>query len=130
MKRLIAIVAACAFVPVVAFAQNPQATTRQDTTKKMADSAKSPNQTKSGVTNTKTGKSTLGPDIKHVRPTGVKGEVNASDTGQKAVTTSSTGAVENVAGNVPQRAIQEQSDPKLIGSPAWWRTHKTADGKP
>jgi hypothetical protein len=23
-----------------------------------------------------------------------------------------------------------QNDPNLIGSPAWWRTHLTADGKP
>jgi hypothetical protein len=23
-----------------------------------------------------------------------------------------------------------QNDPSLIGSPAWWRTHLTADGKP
>jgi hypothetical protein len=23
-----------------------------------------------------------------------------------------------------------QNDPSIIGSPAWWRTHRTADGKP
>jgi hypothetical protein len=42
-------------------------------------------------------------------------------------TTSSSG---EVAENVPQKAIQEQKDPNLMGSPAWWSTHATADGKP
>jgi hypothetical protein len=27
-------------------------------------------------------------------------------------------------------ATAAQNDPNLIGSPAWWRTHLTADGKP
>lgn len=35
--------------------------------------------------------------------------------------TSSSSSVAGTAG---------QSDPNLIGSPAWWRTHLTADGKP
>ena len=26
--------------------------------------------------------------------------------------------------------IKAQDDPNLIGSPAWWKTHATADGKP
>lgn len=42
-------------------------------------------------------------------------------------TTSSTGEVSE---NVPQKAIAEQKDPNLVGSPAWWSTHATADGKP
>jgi hypothetical protein len=43
--------------------------------------------------------------------------------------TTSAGDV-SMAANVPQSAIQAQNDPKLIGSPAWWKTHVTADGKP
>lgn len=27
-------------------------------------------------------------------------------------------------------ATAAQNDPNLIGSPAWWRTHLTADGRP
>jgi hypothetical protein len=41
--------------------------------------------------------------------------------------TSSSGEVSE---SVPPAAIEEQKDPKLIGSPAWWSTHSTADGKP
>jgi hypothetical protein len=26
--------------------------------------------------------------------------------------------------------LKEQGDPNLIGSPAWWKNHATADGKP
>jgi hypothetical protein len=44
-------------------------------------------------------------------------------------TTSASSAGE-VSANVPEAAITEQKDPKLIGSPAWWSTHATADGKP
>lgn len=29
-----------------------------------------------------------------------------------------------------ESATAAQNDPNLIGSPAWWRTHLTADGKP
>jgi hypothetical protein len=32
--------------------------------------------------------------------------------------------------NVTPAMIKAQQDPSLIGSPAWWRTHATADGKP
>lgn len=53
--------------------------------------------------------------------------VLAQQTSPKQTTTSSTGEVSE---NVPQKAIQEQKDPNLIGSPAWWSTHATADGKP
>jgi hypothetical protein len=44
-------------------------------------------------------------------------------------TTSASSAGE-VSESVPQTAIEEQKDPKLTGSPAWWSTHGTADGKP
>ena len=48
------------------------------------------------------------------------------DTTGKNVTTTSTGAVapENAAGG------KASGDPKMIGTPAWWSTHSTADGKP
>jgi hypothetical protein len=32
--------------------------------------------------------------------------------------------------NVTQAMIAAQNDPNLIGSPAWWKNHGTADGKP
>ena len=45
----------------------------------------SQNQTQSGVVNSKSGKSTLGPNIKHVRPTGIRGEEKGGKaTGQPA----------------------------------------------
>ena len=45
----------------------------------------------------------------------------------KTTTTSSSGEVSEA---VPQHAIAEQQDPNLVGSPAWWSTHLTADGRP
>jgi hypothetical protein len=45
--------------------------------------------------------------------------------------TSSTGDVSGPpGGRVTQAMLDEQKDPKRIGSPAWWTTHATADGKP
>jgi hypothetical protein len=44
-----------------------------------------------------------------------------------ATATTSSGEVSE---SVPQKAIEQQKDPQLIGSPAWWQTHATADGKP
>ena len=44
--------------------------------------------------------------------------------------TSSTGEVTGGNAAVPAQALAEQQDPKLIGSPAWWKNHSTADGKP
>jgi hypothetical protein len=46
---------------------------------------------------------------------------------QPPVRTSSAGEVSE---NVPQAAIEAQKNPQLIGSPAWWSTHSTADGQP
>jgi hypothetical protein len=34
------------------------------------------------------------------------------------------------ASSTSDSATAAQNDPNLIGSPAWWRTHLTADGKP
>lgn len=45
-------------------------------------------------------------------------------------TTTTTSSAGEVSENVPQHAVAEQKDPNLVGSPAWWSTHATADGKP
>ena len=50
-----------------------------------------------------------------------------AQTSSKPASTSSAG---EVAASVPQKAIDEQKDPSLIGSPAWWTTRATADGQP
>jgi len=34
------------------------------------------------------------------------------------------------AASTTDSATAAQNDPNLIGSPAWWRTHLTADGRP
>jgi len=57
----------------------------------------------------------------------------ARDTSQKTTTSTSTGEVSSArAGgtNVTQAMLAAQNDPNLIGSPAWWKNHGTADGKP
>jgi len=48
----------------------------------------------------------------------------------KTTTTTSTGEVSSISANVTPAMIKAQDDPNLIGSPAWWKTHSTADGKP
>jgi hypothetical protein len=45
-------------------------------------------------------------------------------------TTTSTGDVSTIDANVTPAMLKAQDDPNLIGSPAWWKTHSTADGKP
>lgn len=47
----------------------------------------------------------------------------------QAQQSTSKGEVEAKNGVTPQM-LEEQQDPNLIGSPAWWSTHATADGKP
>jgi hypothetical protein len=47
----------------------------------------------------------------------------------QTTTTTSTGDV-SASTNVTPDMLKAQSDPNIIGSPAWWRTHATADGKP
>jgi hypothetical protein len=50
---------------------------------------------------------------------------------QGAVTrTTSAGSVAGEPAGVTQQAMNAQHDPNLIGSPAWWQTHSTADGQP
>lgn len=61
------------------------------------------------------------------------GATAKADTGRAAkdTTVTSTGEVSGGgAANVPAAAVAKQKDAKLIGSPAWWSTHATADGKP
>jgi len=36
----------------------------------------------------------------------------------------------SASGSSNDSGTSAQNDPNLIGSPAWWRTHATADGKP
>ena len=52
----------------------------------------------------------------------------ADTTPREAKATTANGEVEDP--NVTPAMIKAQQDPSLIGSPAWWRTHSTADGKP
>ncbi len=60
----------------------------------------------------------------------------AADTGQRAMSTA-RGEVSPASGpggasgaaEMTQAMRQAQEDPNLVGSPAWWRTHVTADGK-
>ena len=46
------------------------------------------------------------------------------------VTTTSAGDVSAASGEVTPAMEKARLDPNLIGSPAWWKTHATADGKP
>jgi hypothetical protein len=50
------------------------------------------------------------------------------DTTKKATTTSS--AAGEVSAQVSPEVQKARQDPNLIGSPAWWSNHSTADGKP
>jgi hypothetical protein len=45
-----------------------------------------------------------------------------------AITTTTSAG--EVSAAVPQSAIDEQKNPRLIGTPAWWSARATADGKP
>jgi hypothetical protein len=47
----------------------------------------------------------------------------------RTTVTTSTGAVVSTSVVTPAM-LKAQQDPNLIGSPAWWSTHATADGKP
>jgi hypothetical protein len=61
------------------------------------------------------------------------GATAKGDSGRAAKdsTVTSTGEVSGASeANVPAAAVAAQQDAKLIGSPAWWSTRATADGKP
>jgi hypothetical protein len=55
-----------------------------------------------------------------------------SASSQQTTTSTSTGDVSGsrAGGAVTQAMTAAQNDPNLIGSPAWWKNHGTADGKP
>ena len=46
------------------------------------------------------------------------------------VTSTLTGEVSGPGSEVTPAMEKARKDPNLIGSPAWWSTHATADGKP
>jgi hypothetical protein len=46
------------------------------------------------------------------------------------VSSTSTGEVSSTGSEVSAAVEKARKDPKLIGSPAWWALHATADGKP
>jgi hypothetical protein len=53
------------------------------------------------------------------------------DTSKQEVTTEAAGGeVAPAGGNVSEEARQAQKNAEIIGSPAWWSTRATADGKP
>ncbi|HEY8795669.1 MAG TPA: hypothetical protein VIM15_12055 [Gemmatimonadaceae bacterium] len=52
----------------------------------------------------------------------------SSDSSRREQTRGTTSAPDSTSGSATGTA--GQNDPNLIGSPAWWRTHLTADGKP
>lgn len=53
-----------------------------------------------------------------------------SSAAHPAATTTSTGEVTGPGAEMTAAMLKAQDDPKVIGSPAWWKTHATADGKP
>jgi hypothetical protein len=48
----------------------------------------------------------------------------------RTTTATATGEVAGPGDQVTAAMLKSQQDPNLIGSPAWWKTHATADGKP
>lgn len=48
----------------------------------------------------------------------------------QAATATSTGDVSGPGADVTQAMLAAQKNPNIIGTPAWWTTHSTADGKP
>ena len=70
-------------------AESEQVGAARDSTAATADSA-NPNQTKSGVTDTKTGKSTLGPNVTKTRPDQGQPVTSKGDTINPGVDSSTT----------------------------------------
>jgi len=77
-----------------------------------------------------------GPDSRIKPSTGTNpAQDTASEYGNQrtrmgAPTDSSRNQQTSAASSAGGSATAAQNDPNLIGSPAWWRTHLTADGKP
>jgi hypothetical protein len=57
-------------------------------------------------------------------------DTSKSSSASQTTTTTSAGDVSSLTSNVTPAMLKAQDDPNLIGSPAWWKTHATADGKP
>ena len=57
-------------------------------------------------------------------------DTSKTSSAKQTTTTTSTGDVSSISANVTPAMIKAQDDPNLIGSPAWWKTRSTADGKP
>jgi hypothetical protein len=55
-----------------------------------------------------------------------------SSTSRDTVTSTSTGDVSSSrqGSSATSEMLKAQQDPNIIGSPAWWKSHGTADGKP
>ncbi len=65
------------------------------------------------------------------QPTGQSDTAQQAQPAQQDVTTeAAAGEVETAGATITQETLQRQKDPNLIGSPAWWSRHSTADGKP
>jgi hypothetical protein len=67
---------------------------------------------------------------KTAKDSAAKDSAAKKSTPRDTVTATSTGEVSAPTSNVPEAALKAREDPNLIGSPAWWRNHATADGKP
>jgi hypothetical protein len=56
------------------------------------------------------------------------------DSSAQRTTSTSTGDVSSSSTtndpNVTQAMLQAQNNPNMVGTPAWWKNHGTADGKP
>jgi hypothetical protein len=48
----------------------------------------------------------------------------------RVTSATATGDVAGPGGEVTAAMLKAQQDPNIIGTPAWWKTHATADGKP
>lgn len=56
--------------------------------------------------------------------------VRADSAPHVSAPSASSGDVSKGLAPVTGTMLKAQEDPALVGSPAWWRTHATADGKP
>jgi hypothetical protein len=57
-------------------------------------------------------------------------KATGQDTAQKNVTSTSTGAIASESTGANRTMNKGQDDANVIGTPAWWKTRSTADGKP
>jgi len=48
----------------------------------------------------------------------------------RITTATAAGDVAGPGAEVTAAMLKAQQDPNIIGTPAWWKTHATADGKP